>query len=108
MARQQWNEALVLWLHLHQRKLVSQKLYLDAAQCFKELGQAQDVVRVLTEAIDAFGEQATAEFLEAAGDMALDVQTEPAQALAEKAYRAATSKLLNTFSVPEPETSDDE
>lgn len=108
MDRQQWNEALLLWLHLHQRRLVSQKLYLDAAQCFKELGQEQDVVRVLTEAIDSFGEQATAEFLEAAGDMALDVQTEPAQALAEKAYRAATSKLLNTFSVPEPQTSDDQ
>ena len=40
MARSSWADALLLWQHLHQRKLVSQQLYLDAARCFQRLGQA--------------------------------------------------------------------
>ena len=98
MKRSNWTDALLLWQHLHQRKLVSQQLYLDAAWCFKQLNQVPDMIRVLTEAIDTFGNNATPEFLERAGDMALAVETDQAQALAEKAYRMASERLTETIS----------
>jgi len=101
MQRSDWKNALLLWHHLHARKLVSQQLYLDAARCFKELGQTDDVVRVLSEAIDTFGSQASADFLEQAGDVALSIQTDSAQKMAEKAYRAASDRLKETISQPE-------
>ena len=98
MQRSNWTDALLLWQHLHKRKLVSQQLYLDAASCFQHLNQVPDMLRVLTEAIDAFGKNATPEFLEKAGDMALAVETEQAQTLAEKAYRMASEQLKETIS----------
>ena len=98
MDRSNWKDALLLWHHLHARKLVSQQLYLDAASCFQHLNQIPDMLRVLSEAIDAFGKNATPEFLEKAGDMALAVETEPAQSLAEKAYRTASEQLKETIS----------
>ena len=98
MQRCDWADALLLWQHLHKHKLVSQQLYLDAASCFQHLNQVPDMLRVLTEAIDAFGKNATPEFLEKAGDMALTVETEQAQALAEKAYRMASEQLKETIS----------
>lgn len=101
MHRSNWKDALLLWHHLHKRKLVSQQLYLDAAQCFKALGQNEDVVRVLAEATDAFGQQATAAFLEQAGDVALGIQTEAAQDLARKAYQAASERLKVIITQPE-------
>ena len=60
------------------------------------------MLRVLTEAIDTFGKNAAPEFLEQAGDMALAVESEPAQTLAEKAYRLASAQLKETIS-PGPE-----
>jgi hypothetical protein len=98
MARTLWTDALLLWQHLHQRKLVSQQLYLDAARCFQQLGQTSDAVRVLTEAIDTFAESGTAEFFEQAGDIALEIQTEPAHALAKQAYQKAIDMLRETVS----------
>ena len=98
MQRSNWTDALLLWQHLHKRKLVSQQLYLDAASCFQHLNQVPDMLRVLTEAIDTFGKNATPEFLEKAGDMALAVETEQAQTLAEKAYRMASEQLKETIS----------
>jgi hypothetical protein len=98
MKRSAWKEALLLWQHLHQRKLVSPRLYLDATRCFKELGQQQDAVRLLTEAIDTFQKDAPPDFLEEAGDMALAIETAPAQALAERAYRMASERLRETVS----------
>jgi len=98
MQRSNWTEALLLWQHLHKRKLVSQQLYLDAASCFQHVNQVPDMLRVLTEAIDTFGKNATPEFLENAGDMALAVETEQAQTLAEKAYRMASERLKETIS----------
>ena len=65
---------------------------------FKQLNQVPDMIRVLTEAIDTFGKNATPEFLEKAGDMALAVETEQAQTLAEKAYRMASEQLKETIS----------
>ncbi len=98
MARGNWKDAILLWPHLHARELVSQALYLDAARCFAELGQADDAVRVLTEALRTFGETGTPEFFEKAGDVALQFEQKGAQQLAEQAYRAASQKLLNTIS----------
>ena len=102
MQRADWQDALLLWHHLRQRKLVSQQLCLDAALCFKALGRNEDAVRVLSEAVDAFGKQATAEFLEQAGDIALGIQTESAQKLAAKAYQAASDRLKETVSQSQP------
>jgi hypothetical protein len=102
MQRSNWTDALLLWQHLHKRKLVSQQLYLDAASCFQHLNQVPDMLRVLTEAIDTFAKHATPEFLEKAGDMALAIETDPAQTLAEKAYRMASDQLKETIS-PAPE-----
>jgi tetratricopeptide (TPR) repeat protein len=96
MQRDNWEDALLLWRHLHQRKLVSQQLYLDAARCFKELGQHADAVRVLNEAMDAFGESGSVEFFEQAGDLALDIQSGEAQSLAEQAYEKAIEGLKET------------
>jgi hypothetical protein len=101
MARSAWADALLLWQHLHQRKLVSQQLYLDAARCFQRLGQAPDAHRVLSEAIETFAKSGTAQFFEQAGDMALEIQTEPAETLAEQAYEKAIDMLRDTVSGPE-------
>ena len=98
MQRSDWRDALLLWQHLHKRKLVSQQLYLDAASCFQHLNQVPDMLRVLAEAIDAFGKHATPEFLEKAGDMALTIDTDQAQTLAEKAYHMASERLKDTIS----------
>jgi len=98
MDRGDWQNALLLWQHLHQRRLVSQQLYLDAARCFKELKQTADTVRVLSEAIASFGDSGSPEFLERAGDLMLDVQTDEAQSLAETAYRKASDALKETIS----------
>jgi serine/threonine protein kinase len=98
MQRSNWTDALLLWQHLHKRQLVSQQLYLDAACCFKQLNQVPDMILVLSEAIDTFGKNATPEFLEKAGDMALAIETEQAQALAAKAYRMASEQLNETIS----------
>jgi hypothetical protein len=100
MARKDWQNALLLWQHLHKRKLVSQQLYLDAARCFKELKQTADTVRVLGEAVTAFDDQGSPEFFEQAGDLLLDIQTDDAQSLAEAAYREASDALRDTVSGP--------
>jgi len=102
MQRSNWNDALLLWHHLHPRKLVSPGLYLDAARCFGELGQNQDLVRALNEALETLGPQATADFLEQAGDIALGIDSEPAQQLAIKAYEAVSDRLRETISSETP------
>ncbi|NLS92871.1 MAG: protein kinase [Planctomycetaceae bacterium] len=106
MIRSNWQDALLLWYHLHQRKLVSQQLYLDAARCFVELDQGEDALRVLSEAFDTFAVSRSAEFPEQIGDMALDIQSEPAQALAERAYRQAIDRLRESVSQVQPAAED--
>lgn len=99
MTRQNWTDALLLWRHLHSRKLVSQMLYLDAARCMKALGEGEDAVRVLSEAMTAFQANATPDFLEQAGDLAMTVDTKDAHQFAEQAYQRASDALLNTVSL---------
>lgn len=106
MERSDWENALLLWQHLHQRKLVSQQLYLDAAQCFKQLGRENDTVRILSEAVTAFAETGSPEFFEQAGDVVLDIETDAALELAEKAYVAASEALMDTVSTLQPEPND--
>ena len=103
--RSNWRDALLLWNHLHKQKLVTPELYLDAAKCFKELDHKDDVVRILTEAIEVYGSQGTAEFLERAGDIALSVQCESAQVLAKKAFELASQRLTKMRTLPEARTS---
>ena len=100
MKRKYWKDAILLWRHLHKRKLVSQALYLDAARCFKALGQNEDTIHVLAEAIETFSATATADFFEQAGDIALSIDTDAAQLLAQKAYDSASERLLDTISRP--------
>ena len=100
MARENWNDALLAWQHLHQRKLVSPALYLDAALCLMKTGKPNDATRLLQEAFDAFQESATASFLEKAGDMALEIGDPAALKIAERAYRSASQKLMNTVTQP--------
>ncbi|MBN1852864.1 MAG: PEGA domain-containing protein [Pirellulales bacterium] len=107
MDRSNWKDALLLWRHLHSRKLVSEQLYLDAARCFKELDQNDDALRVLTEAMETFDREATVDFLETAGDMALAIETDAAQALAERAYRLASEQLKETISQSPAENEND-
>ena len=95
MARGNWADALLLWQHLHQRKLVSSSLYLDAAICFHKQGKHDDAVALLSEALNVFSATASPEFLESAGDLAIDIKSPAAQALAKRAYDAASQKLLN-------------
>ena len=106
MKQSNWRDALLLWQHLHKRKLVSQQLYLDAASCFKETGQVQDAIRVLTEAIDTFGKGGPPEFLEAAGDIALAIGTQGGESLAETAYGMASKQLMDTISPSKPQPTD--
>lgn len=98
MERQDWQNALLLWRHLHQRKLVSQPLYLDAARCFRKLEQTDDTIRVRSEAMTAFGDSGSPEFFEQAGDLAFEIETDEAQSLAETAYRKASDALRETVS----------
>jgi serine/threonine protein kinase len=101
MTRSNWSDALLLWNHLHQRKLVSPDLYLDAAQCFDKLGQTTDATKVLGEAVNAFASTAGAEYLERAGDLALGIKTPQADKLAENAYRLASDRLRESVSMGE-------
>ena len=98
MKQGNYTDAVLLWRHLHSRKLVSQSLYLDAAKCFQALKQNDDAVRILSEAIEAFGQTAPSEFFEQAGDIAMSIDSPPAQKLAEDAYKRASAKLLTSIS----------
>lgn len=100
MSRDNWPDALQAWKHLHERKLVSPELYLDAARCLMKLNQHDDATRLLQEAFDAFQASATPSFLERAGDLALEIGSPKALAIAEQAYRDASKKLLNTITQP--------
>jgi tetratricopeptide (TPR) repeat protein len=101
MARGDWENALLLWNHLHKRALVSQQLYLDAARCFQALKQPDAAMKILTEAFAAFATSGSAVFFEQAGDLALDIPTEAAQTLAETAYTKASEALKQTISGPQ-------
>lgn len=90
-----WSDAILLWQHLHERKLVSEQLYLDAARCFAALGQREDVLRVVREAIAAFSDVGAERFFEEAGDIALELKTPAADAVAIDAYSLASRQLLN-------------
>jgi len=98
MARSKWKDALLLWNHLHKRELVSEQLYLDTAKCFVELDQDADALKVLSEAVDTFSESGSPEFFEKAGDVALEIKNDDAQALAEEAYQRAIDALRETIS----------
>jgi len=104
MQRSDWKNALLLWQHLHKLKLVSQQLYIDATRCFQQLGQEDDALRVLTEAMNAFRKASAPDFFEQVGDVAVTMKSDQAQALAEKAYRMASEQLRDSVSPAPPRT----
>ena len=93
MARQNWADALLLWQHLHQRRLVSQALYLDAATCFVQLHEPNDAIKILSESLDAFRVEGSEEFFEGAGNLAMKLSSPAAQAVAVRAYELASQRL---------------
>jgi len=97
MERKKWQDAVLLWHHLHTRKLVSQALYLDAATCFVELKKPGDALKVLEEAYAAFSATASADWLEQCGDLACKLG-KPGESLALQAYQRASATLMNTTS----------
>ncbi|MBM4034950.1 MAG: hypothetical protein FJ291_24670 [Planctomycetes bacterium] len=97
MKRQNWQDAVLLWHHLHARRLVSQALYLDAATCFLELRKPEEALKVLKEAYAAFSALASAEWLEQCGDLACRAG-KLGEPLALEAYQTASAALLSTTS----------
>src|SRR5207253_1528327 len=53
MADKQWADAVRLWDHLCERRLVSEALCLDAGQCWQALGRRDEALAVLREAMGA-------------------------------------------------------
>jgi len=97
MERANWNDALLLWRHLHSRKLVSDALYLDAATCFRELKQPDEALRILQEAYEAFAGTASAEWVEKCGDAACQLGPK-GEALGLKAYTKASERMKSSVS----------
>lgn len=98
MQERNWNDAIVLWRHLHDRKLVSPPLYLDAARCFEHQQKHSDALVVLQEAYKSFGASASVDWLEQCGELALPLGSE-GEALALRAFRLASEKM-KTFVSP--------
>ncbi len=92
MEGKQWQDALGLWRHLHERKLVSPPLYLDAARCFLALDRQDEAIEIVDEAISTFEEGESWAFFEQAGEIALDLNPDKAQAVAERAFSLALAK----------------
>jgi len=101
MEQGNYQDAILLWRHLHSRRLVSQSLYLDAATCFIKLKQPEDAMRILDEAYGQFVNTASAEWLEKFGDVACELGA-PGEPLAIKAYNEASSRLRNIVTTGSP------
>ena len=90
MEKEQWTDALAFWRHLHQRRLVSTRLYLDAATCFIKLEKKDEAVRIAREAIDKYPKANDAYFYEQLGNiLLLDPGNEESQQAAVKAFERA-------------------
>jgi len=73
MASEKWEDALRFWFHLHDRKLTSPGLYLDAARCFAELKRSDEALEVLREAVRVFASLEDDRFFERAGGLFEDL-----------------------------------
>jgi len=93
MARKEWNDALSLWRHLHQRQLISADLYLDASRCFHALGKDDDALCLLSETLDLFAEQARWELLEQAGVLASKIKGEQAEKISQRSFELALQRF---------------
>jgi hypothetical protein len=99
MARQRWQEALDIWRHLQERRLVSAELYLDAVRCMQELDRGREARLLLEEAWQTYAATASAAWLERCGDRALALGPD-GEALAQRAYEKAAQRLLTTPAAP--------
>ncbi|MCS6849769.1 MAG: hypothetical protein NZ700_01200 [Gemmataceae bacterium] len=88
-----WADAIRLWQHLHERRLLSPELCLDAASCLRHLKKPQDALAVLQEAFETYAASVSADWLEQCGDLALQLGKE-GEPLAEKAFKKASERLL--------------
>jgi hypothetical protein len=93
MELQQWKDALDLWHHLHSRKLVSPQLYIDAATCFQRQKQKDNALKVLEESFAAYRKSNSLVFFETVGDLALEIGSPDAEALAAAAFNRAIELL---------------
>lgn len=93
MRRKNWQDALLLWHHLQQRKLVSPELYLDAARCFHALMADSDALTVLREAFNVYKDEINAGFFESIGDLAIELPDPASQTLAREAFERASALL---------------
>lgn len=86
MASGKWEDALRFWFHLHDRKLTSPGLYLDAARCFTELKRSDEALEVLREAVRVFASLQDDQFFELAGNLFEELgQNDDAERAYEKA-----------------------
>lgn len=93
MKSENWDEAIALWLHLHQIKLTSKEIYLDAARCFYHMGKPGDAVMLIDQALKTVGTRTDASYLFAMGDLAAEIDTEESREIAVRAYQAASKSL---------------
>lgn len=94
MEKEQWGDALGFWRHLHERGLVSARLYLDAATCFVHLEKIADAAQVAREALETYADLPESAYYEALGDiLLLDEKNEASQQAAEKAFELAAERF---------------
>ena len=102
IVQRDWQPAISTWEHLTSQGLTTASLCLDAARCYGGADKSADALRTLDQMLDLFGETASSETLEEAGDLALDLECESAERLATRAYVAASQRLLHQVVPPEP------
>jgi hypothetical protein len=102
MTQCDWQQALSTWEHLASQGLTAPSLCLDAARCYGKADKPADALRTLNQMLELFGETASSETLEEAGDLALDLECESAERLATRAYVAASQRLLHQVVPPDP------
>ena len=102
IAQHDWQPAISTWEHLASQSLTTANLCLDAARCYGGADKSADALWTLDQMLDLFGETASSETLEEAGDLALDLECESAKRLATRAYVAASQRLLHQVVPPEP------
>jgi tetratricopeptide (TPR) repeat protein len=93
MKTKDWKNALLLWHHLHKRKLVSPELYLDAAKCFANIGKSEEAIQVLQEAFAAYRSEKRSSFFEEIGNQAIEAGSVTGDKLAIGAYERASELL---------------
>ena len=100
MEKGHWNDALGFWRHLHDRRLVSARLYLDAAFCFGQIGKQADAAAVAREALETYTDLNDSGFYEELGEiLLLDSENIASRKAAEVAFRYADERFTGNQTV---------